>query len=91
MRAVKPLGFIALEAGWVVTEVGRQLWTVYGLMRTADAVTLVADVPGSLLLFTALYLGLGIALGALLLRLAGQGLPAAGATAVPKTEVAHAS
>ncbi|HKB38885.1 MAG TPA: cytochrome ubiquinol oxidase subunit I [Gemmataceae bacterium] len=65
-----PLGFIALEAGWVVTELGRQPWTVYGLMRTADAVTPVADVPGSLLLFTALYLGLGVVLVVLLLRLA---------------------
>jgi cytochrome d ubiquinol oxidase subunit I len=65
-----PLGFLALEAGWVVTEVGRQPWTVYGLMRTADAVTPVADVSSSLLLFAALYLGLGVALAILLLRLA---------------------
>jgi cytochrome bd ubiquinol oxidase subunit I len=32
--AVSPLGFVALEAGWIVTEVGRQPWLVYGLMRT---------------------------------------------------------
>jgi cytochrome d ubiquinol oxidase subunit I len=67
-----PLGFIALEAGWVVTEMGRQPWTIYGLMRTADAVTPVADVPSSLLLFTVLYLALGVALVVLLLRLAGS-------------------
>ena len=36
---VAPLGFIAVIAGWIVTEVGRQPWTVYGLMRTADSVS----------------------------------------------------
>jgi cytochrome d ubiquinol oxidase subunit I len=34
-----PLGIIAFEAGWMVTEIGRQPWIVYGVMRTADAVT----------------------------------------------------
>jgi cytochrome d ubiquinol oxidase subunit I len=34
-----PAGFIAVVAGWVVTEVGRQPWTVYGLLRTADSVS----------------------------------------------------
>jgi cytochrome d ubiquinol oxidase subunit I len=34
-----PLGFIAVVAGWTVTEVGRQPWTVYGVMRTAASVT----------------------------------------------------
>ncbi len=34
-----PLGFVAVVAGWVTTEVGRQPWTVYGLMRTADSVS----------------------------------------------------
>jgi len=34
-----PLGYIALEAGWTVTEVGRQPWIIYKVMRTADAVT----------------------------------------------------
>src|SRR5262249_6623254 len=34
-----PLGFVALEAGWVVTEVGRQPWIIYGLVRTSEAVT----------------------------------------------------
>jgi cytochrome d ubiquinol oxidase subunit I len=34
-----PLGFIAVIAGWVTTEVGRQPWTVYGLLRTADSVS----------------------------------------------------
>ncbi len=34
-----PLGFIAVLAGWTTTEVGRQPWTVYGVMRTAHSVT----------------------------------------------------
>jgi cytochrome d ubiquinol oxidase subunit I len=34
-----PLGFVAIEAGWVVTEVGRQPWIIDHVMRTADAVT----------------------------------------------------
>src|SRR5207302_1182161 len=38
-----PLGMVAIEAGWTVTEVGRQPWIVQGVMRTADAVT---PVPG---------------------------------------------
>ncbi len=37
--AVQPLGFFATELGWVTTEVGRQPWIVYGLMRTAEGVS----------------------------------------------------
>jgi cytochrome d ubiquinol oxidase subunit I len=54
-----PLGFIAILAGWTTTEVGRQPWTVYGLMRTADSVTpsLTAfDVMLSLALYIVVYL-----------------------------------
>ena len=39
MRVVAPLGFVAVLAGWTTTEVGRQPWTVYGLLRTADSVS----------------------------------------------------
>jgi cytochrome bd ubiquinol oxidase subunit I len=38
-RASVPIGFIAVLAGWVTTEVGRQPWTVYGMLRTAASVT----------------------------------------------------
>lgn len=41
-RLASPLGFVAILCGWVVTEVGRQPFIVYGLMRTADAVSPVA-------------------------------------------------
>ena len=54
-----PLGFIAVLAGWTTTEVGRQPWTVYGLLRTADSVT--PSLSGehvlvSLVLYAAAYL-----------------------------------
>ena len=38
-QLVAPLGFVAVLAGWITTEVGRQPWTVYGLLRTADSVS----------------------------------------------------
>lgn len=47
-----PAGFIALEAGWVVTEVGRQPWVIYHLIRTADAVT---PVPGQAYSFMSIF------------------------------------
>jgi len=39
VAASTPLGFIAVEAGWTVTEVGRQPWIIYGVMRTRDALS----------------------------------------------------
>ncbi len=65
--AAGPLGLIALEAGWSVTELGRQPWILHGILRTADAVT---PMPGLIVPFTAftcLYLVLG-AVVAFLLR-----------------------
>lgn len=38
-QLVSPLGFIAVLAGWTTTEVGRQPWIIYGLMRTSEGVT----------------------------------------------------
>ncbi len=54
-----PLGFIAVLAGWTVTEVGRQPWTVYGLFRTAQSVSpslTGPDVLLSLLAYIVVYL-----------------------------------
>lgn len=51
-----PLGVIAVEAGWIVTEVGRQPWIVYGIMKTKDAVTPMPGIEYMLLTFTTLYL-----------------------------------
>jgi cytochrome d ubiquinol oxidase subunit I len=56
--AMAPAGFVALLAGWVVTEVGRQPFTVYGVLRTADSVSPIG-LPGvatSLAAFAVVYL-----------------------------------
>jgi cytochrome d ubiquinol oxidase subunit I len=50
-----PLGFLAVEAGWVVTEVGRQPWIVRGILRTADAVTPMPALVVPMVTFTAIY------------------------------------
>lgn len=50
-----PLGFLAIEAGWVVTEVGRQPWIIYGVMRTSEAVTPMPGIIAPFILFTLLY------------------------------------
>lgn len=50
-----PLGFIATEAGWTVTEVGRQPWIIYNIMRTADAVTPMQGLYIPFLVFSVLY------------------------------------
>jgi cytochrome d ubiquinol oxidase subunit I len=58
-EACLPLGFAAVIAGWVTTEVGRQPWVIYGLMRTSDAVTpslTGVDVLASLILYVVVYL-----------------------------------
>lgn len=54
-----PLGFVAMEAGWVVTEVGRQPWIISHFLRTADAVTPMHGMQYHFFLFTSLYLFLG--------------------------------
>ncbi|MBX3441244.1 MAG: cytochrome ubiquinol oxidase subunit I [Planctomyces sp.] len=65
-----PLGFVGLEAGWFVTEVGRQPWVIQGVMRTADAVTPAAGVPELFIGFSILYVLLGATVVGLLRRLA---------------------
>jgi cytochrome d ubiquinol oxidase subunit I len=60
------LAVVALEAGWIVTEVGRQPWTVVGLLRTRDAVTTVGNVwlffAGVLVIYLAVGTGTVLAL-----------------------------
>jgi cytochrome bd ubiquinol oxidase subunit I len=63
-----PMGFIAIEAGWTVTEVGRQPWIVYGVLRTADAVTPMPGLIVPFLLFSLLYCFLGAMVAWLLYR-----------------------
>ena len=52
-----PAGFVAVLAGWITTEVGRQPYTVYGLLRTADSVSPIdaAAVGSSLIAFIVVY------------------------------------
>jgi cytochrome d ubiquinol oxidase subunit I len=63
-----PLGYIALEAGWVVTEVGRQPWIINGIMRTKDAVTPMPGIAWSFYLFSAIYVSLSFIVIFLLYR-----------------------
>ncbi|MCL6745372.1 cytochrome ubiquinol oxidase subunit I [Kosakonia sp. R1.Fl] len=60
MVLLAPAGFIAMLAGWLVTEAGRQPWTVYGLLRTSHSVAPVSPelVLGSLLVTVVVYIAL---------------------------------
>ncbi len=72
LRATVVAGFAtfgAIEAGWIVTEVGRQPWIVYRVMRTADAVTTHGSVGWWLAATVLIYVLLGVALVWLLLRI----------------------
>ena len=77
-----PLGFVAVLAGWTVTEVGRQPWTIYGLMRTSQSVSpslTGRDVLWSLLAYAVVYLLMfpaGIAVMARLVRAGPSERPA---------------
>jgi len=61
VAACAPLGMVAIEAGWVVTEVGRQPWIIQGILRTKDAVTPVPGMVYHFYLFLVLYLALAAA------------------------------
>jgi cytochrome d ubiquinol oxidase subunit I len=63
-----PLGMLAVEAGWAVTEQGRQPWAIRGIMRTSEAVTPVGGLLVPFALFSAIYLALGISAAWLLRR-----------------------
>ncbi len=67
--AAGPLAFLAMESGWVVTEVGRQPWIIYGVMRTADAVTPMPGLVVPFTTFTLLYVLLSILVVALMVKL----------------------
>jgi cytochrome d ubiquinol oxidase subunit I len=66
--AAGPLGFLAIEAGWFVTELGRQPWIIYGVMRTKEAVTPMNKIAIPFLIFTLLYIFLSIVVFYLLRR-----------------------
>ncbi|MBN2282859.1 MAG: cytochrome ubiquinol oxidase subunit I [Deltaproteobacteria bacterium] len=70
-----PLPYIVCLAGWTVTEVGRQPWIVYGLMKTADAVSPIAagHVAVSLWAFIIVYSLVGVGAFAMMLRIIRKG------------------
>jgi cytochrome d ubiquinol oxidase subunit I len=73
-----PLGFIAVLAGWVTTEVGRQPWTVYGVLRTAESVSpslAGSDVAISLALYVIVYLIMFSTGVAFMASIARRGVP----------------
>lgn len=72
---VGPAGMIAMEAGWTVTEVGRQPWTIYGVLRTEDAATTVTGLWLPFTLFALVYLGLAVVCGIVLVRQVRQTVP----------------
>ena len=70
VAALGPLSVVALIAGWVTTEVGRQPWVVYGHMRTEEAVTGADGIPVGYTALVVIYLALAVATVWLLRRLA---------------------
>jgi len=63
-----PMGFVATEAGWMTTELGRQPWVIQGVLRTSDAVTPMPGLIVPLVVFTLLYCFLGVIVVLLLYR-----------------------
>jgi cytochrome d ubiquinol oxidase subunit I len=72
---VQPLGWLAVELGWVTAEVGRQPWLIYGMMRTSDGVSPIraGNVVWSLALFIVVFLAIGGSYLYYVLRAFGQG------------------
>ena len=70
VAAAGPLALVALIAGWMTTEVGRQPWIVYQIMRSSQAVTSAKGVAIGLAFVSAVYIALAIAVAWLLRRLA---------------------
>ena len=75
--AAGPLSLVALICGWVTTEVGRQPWVVYGVMRTSDAVTGAGGIPVGYATLVIVYLAVAVAVAWILLRLARRPLDVA--------------
>jgi cytochrome bd ubiquinol oxidase subunit I len=69
--AAGPLSFVALIAGWITTEVGRQPWVVYEVMRTDEAVTGAGGIPVGFVALALVYAGL-VAIAAVMLRRLGR-------------------
>ena len=72
-----PASVAAMEAGWFVTEFGRQPWIVYGILRTTDAATSAPALGPTFVIFLAIYVGLAITTARLLLASARHSREAA--------------
>jgi cytochrome d ubiquinol oxidase subunit I len=85
-----PAGMLAIEAGWTVTEVGRQPWIIYGVMRTSEAVTPMPGLVIPFVIFTLLYMFLAAVVAWLLFRQVAQSPHGGGAEdQKPSEEVPH--
>jgi len=90
--AAAPLGFVALEAGWLVTEWGRQPWLVRGVLKTADAMTAFPYNAAPFWLFTILYLFLAASVVYLLgHQIVATRAPPLDQATRPPTGAAHAA
>ncbi|MBA3825076.1 MAG: cytochrome ubiquinol oxidase subunit I [Ktedonobacterales bacterium] len=76
LAAAGPLAMLAVEAGWFVTEEGRQPWIINGITRVSQAATPSQWMNISFLIFSAIYVVLGVTLVLLLLRVARTPEPA---------------
>jgi cytochrome d ubiquinol oxidase subunit I len=82
-----PLSLVALIAGWVTTEVGRQPWVVYGTMRTAQAVTGAGGIPIGYATLALVYAAVAVGVVWILRRLAAAPLHHAEPTPAPRRVV----
>jgi len=79
-----PAAVVTMEAGWFVTEFGRQPWVVYGIIRTVSAATPAPGLAIVFIVFTAIYVALAVTLARLLLRLATHNRELAEPAQVPQ-------
>ena len=66
IAATLPMGFLAIELGWLVTEFGRQPWVIYQVMRTSEGATPRGGIVGLFFAFLAVYVILSAGLGLVL-------------------------
>jgi cytochrome bd ubiquinol oxidase subunit I len=87
LAVLGPLSVVALIAGWVTTEVGRQPWVVYRVMRTADAVTGAGGIPVGYAALAGVYALVAVGVAWILRRLARAPMDPAGTDASPPDRV----
>jgi cytochrome d ubiquinol oxidase subunit I len=78
LAAAGPLSVVALICGWITTEVGRQPWVVYRVMRTSESVTAAGGIPIGYATLWVVYLAVGVGVVWILRRLARAPLAVAG-------------